>query len=316
MLTQCKVLRIASEGRSGLPTGVHYETITGTTGDLAADLIVDASGRGVAALDFLKTFGWPIPEETAIGVDIRYSSAFFAIPDSYANADFRATVSFPSAPKRVRYGYLLPTENNRWHVLLVGRGDDVPPIDGEAFLEYASELETPTIYKAIRNAKRLTEVARFAFPESLWRHFGRLGEFPSGLIVMGDGVCRFNPVWGQGMAVALEEARILRKLLATQPASPHAIATVTQTFLAQTESFIAQPWELSALPDFVFPNTRGPRPADLANKLQFYRALQRVAARDAELFRLVAEIRSLLKPTSALDTPEIQLRIEQELAAA
>jgi flavin-dependent dehydrogenase len=101
-------------------------------------------------------------------------------------------------------------------VLTVRRGEDIPPVDGDGFLAYAQQFETPSVYNAIRDAERLGEIARFGLPESKWRHFGRLAEFPRGLIPFGDAICRLNPVWGRGIAVALKEAHMLHRVLQTQ----------------------------------------------------------------------------------------------------
>ena len=108
---------------------------------------------------------------------------------------------------------MVPLEGNRWIVTLVGRHGDKPPGDLDGFLGYARQLRTPTIYDAIKGAEQLGEIARFGFPASVWRHFERIEDFPRGLLPFGDTICRFNPVYGQGMSVAAQEACLLHELL-------------------------------------------------------------------------------------------------------
>ena len=80
-------------------------------------------------------------------------------------------------------------------------------------MEFAGSLRTQTAYDAIRNARRVREIARFNLPCSVRRHFEQLDSFPRWLIPIGDSVCRFNPVFGQGMSVAAQEAVVLGQLM-------------------------------------------------------------------------------------------------------
>jgi 2-polyprenyl-6-methoxyphenol hydroxylase-like FAD-dependent oxidoreductase len=310
---QCSVSGIIGAPDGSVVTGIQYES-NGVSATLSADLVVDASGHGAPTMDFLRFTGRPLPQETTIGVDIRYSSALFAPPR--ATRDFKVIVTFPKAPQHVRYGYILPAENDLWQVLLVGRGNDTPPVHGDAYLDYAQHLETPTIYNAIRDAELVGKIHRFGFAESSWRHFGKLEDFPHRLLPLGDTICRFNPVWGQGMTVALQEANMLFHLLQTESLAQNPIAILGQAFLAETETLIADPWAMSVTPDFVYPETRGERPPDLLDKLRFQGALQRVAISDPAIYRLYVEVRHLLKPLSALETPEILRRVEEEMTVA
>jgi len=197
---------------------------------------------------------------------------------------------------------------------VIGRGKDIPPIDGNEFISYAQQLPTQTIYNAIKHAKRLTDIVPFSFPESRWRHFRQVPDFPRGLLPIGDAICRLNPVYGQGMTVAAQEACMLSDLL--QTLDRDSLAGLAPTFLTKADTLIAEPWAMSAIPDLIYPDTTGERPPDLQDRLNFQRALGRLAVLDAEIYELLVEIRHVLKPLNLLDDPSIVRRVEEEMTSA
>jgi 2-polyprenyl-6-methoxyphenol hydroxylase-like FAD-dependent oxidoreductase len=306
----CRGCQIVSDSNVQAASGISYQTDSGSIKTLASDLIVDASGNGSLTVEFLKAIDRRLPRETSIGVNTRYASALFERRDIWNN--YKGVFTFPNAPEESRGGLILPAEKNRNQVILIGRGNEIPAIDGDGFLSYARKLPTLTVYNAIRNAKRLTKIASFSFPESRWRHFAEVPDFPGGLLPIGDAICRFNPVYGQGMTVALQEADLLFNLLRTLEGNP--LTTLTPTFLTKVETLISDPWAMSAIPDFIYPETTGERPPDLENRLNFNRALGRLAARDAGIFELLTEIRQMLRPLSLLDGPSIVRRVKEEMA--
>jgi hypothetical protein len=197
-------------------------------------------------------------------------------------------------------GVMAPMEQNRWIVTLVGRHGDKPPGDLGGFLAYAYKLRTPTIYNAVKKAEQFGEIARFGFPASVRRHFDRLEEFPRGLLPLGDSMCRFNPVYGQGMSVAAQEACLLRELLRRRADEPDPLVGLATTFFAESDTLIETPWALAAVPDLAHPKTEGQRPEDLERTLKFSEALNRLAAEDAAVHKLLFEVLHLLKPQSVL----------------
>lgn len=306
-----RVLEIVGTPDGARVTGVRCQTAE-VPETIPADLVIDASKHGSLTLSFLKSTGHPLPEETTIGVDIRYATALFELRHG-ALGEFKAAVTFPKAPESVNAGYLLPVENNCYQLLLIGRGDDIPPTDGAAFLEYARKLGTPSIYNAMKGAKQRSEVARYGFPESKWRHFGLLDRFPRGLLPTGDTICCLNPVYGQGITVAVMEANAMRRLLTVNARKADPLALLSSHFLTEVEALLEDPWAMSAIPDFVYPETRGKRPKDLDDRLQFQNALIHLTTRDAGLGELLAEVRNLLKPMRVLNEPDIVRRVEAEM---
>jgi 2-polyprenyl-6-methoxyphenol hydroxylase-like FAD-dependent oxidoreductase len=293
---------------------VRYENGNGASETITADLVVDASGRGTLTLDLLRSLGRPLPEETTIGIDLGYATSIFSIPDD-ASTDWKGIMTFGQAPRNSRGGLMLPLEGNRWMVTIGGRHGDVPPGDEEGFLAYAKALRTPTIYNAISQAKRLDGVARYGFPESIRRHFERLDGFPRGLLPIGDAICRFNPVYGQGMSVAALEASLLQRLLERFENDGDPIAGLASTFFAEMQALIETPWSV-AMMDFAFPDTRGQRPADFETTLKFGIALTQLAAEDPAVHKLTLEVQHLLQPRSAYRDPALLQRVLARMAEA
>ena len=209
----CHVQELLHRPDGTAVTGARYTDPGGRTETVGADLVIDASGRGMPTLDALAALGRVPPAETTIGVDLAYASAVFAIPDD-APRDWKGVFCFPGAGRASRGSLMLPLEGHRWIVTVGGRHGDIPPGDEAGFMDYAKGLRTSTIYNAIKQAKRLGDIARFRFNESVLRHYQRLENFPRGVLPIGDAICRFNPIHGQGMSVAAQEALALKRLLA------------------------------------------------------------------------------------------------------
>jgi 2-polyprenyl-6-methoxyphenol hydroxylase-like FAD-dependent oxidoreductase len=309
---ECRVLDISTASDSAMVTGVRYESADGRQETLAADLVVDASGRGTPTLALLRSSGHPAPDEITIGIDLHYTTTSFAIPKD-APTDWRVVATYPRAPERSRGGYMLPIEGNRWMLTLSGQVGEQPPAEQSGFMEYARQLETQTIYNAIKHAERLGGFERYAYPENVWRRFDRLSAFPDRLIPIGDSICRFNPIYGHGMSVAAQEARLLSQLLKIRATGTDPLAGLPRAFFSESLPLIEAPWGMSAIPDLVYPGTRGERPADFENRLKYNRALIRTAIRDAAVQRLLAEVQQLLKPPSVLQDPAIDQLVQAEL---
>src|SRR5262249_49166435 len=126
----------------------------------------------------------------------------------------------------------------------------------------------------------------------------------------GDAICRFNPVYGQGMSAAAQEAHLLHKLLGSRAAEADSLAGLAPEFFAEAETLIETPWALAAVPDLAHPKTQGERPDDLEQSLQFGEGLNRLASEDANVHKLVMEVLHLLKPQSVLRDPEIVERVK------
>lgn len=311
----CRVVAIGATLDGNAVASVKYRTRGGKLEVLPADLVVDASGRGKPTLDFLESTGRPMPEETVIGVDFGYSTGVYTIPSDATPAQ-KLVVTMPRAPEESRMGLVLLREDGKWFAALGGRGTDTPPADGDAFIAYAASLPTSSVYDSIKDATLHGHIEQFAFPESCRRHFSNSGDFPRGLIPIADSVCRFNPVYGQGMSAAAQEAVVLRNLFAAHASDADPLAGLSSEFLSAIEAIIENPWSLAALPDLAYPDARGIRPADLEESIGHHMAITQAARHDSDLHKRLIEVLNLLQPVSALKALEgTQKAPEEEVKA-
>jgi 2-polyprenyl-6-methoxyphenol hydroxylase-like FAD-dependent oxidoreductase len=311
--SRCNVLEIVPTSDLGAAAGVRFEDMNGVTELLTADFIIDASARGVPTLTFLEACRFPLPHETSIGVDISYATATFTIPAD-APPDWKVVLVHPDPRVNSHGGLMAPLEGGRWILSVGAAHGDKPPNDHDGFMRYVGQLRTRTIYDAICHAERVGNIERFAFPASVRRHFEKLQAFPRGLLPIADVICRFNPMYGQGMSVASIEAVELKRLLGeldTQADDP--LSGLAPAFFAATSLLIDTPWDVANL-DFVYPKTRGARPEGFEGTLKFLSALNRLAARDPAVHKLMMEVQHLLRPNTVYREPEFMRQIAAEMA--
>jgi 2-polyprenyl-6-methoxyphenol hydroxylase-like FAD-dependent oxidoreductase len=276
--------------------------------ELPADLIVDASGRNSRLPEWLVELGYPAPEETRINAFLGYATRLYANPS--INGDWKLALVQAKPPDSVRGGVIVPVEGERWIATLFGSGRDYPPTDETEFLSFAGTLRTPLLHDAIANAEPLTAIHGYQRTENRWRRYERLGRFPESLVVVGDAVCAFNPVYGQGMSVAALEARVLDECLREQrrryPAGE--LVGLADRARRQIARSISTPWLMATGEDLRYPTTEGAKPGLVTRVMHRY--LDRViegATTYAGVNRAFLEVAHLLAPPSALFRPGVLL---------
>lgn len=175
-------------------------------------LVVDASGRQSQAPKWLASLKFMPPEEWRINARVGYTTRIYQQPANLA-AEWKRLYVRPTPPDDTRGGVILPEENGRWVVTLVGIAGDYPPTDEAGFLAFARSLPTPQIYQAIKDAKPLSEPFGFRRTENRMRRYDKLPQFLEGFLVIGDAVCALNPVYAQGMTAAVTGSHVLEATL-------------------------------------------------------------------------------------------------------
>jgi 2-polyprenyl-6-methoxyphenol hydroxylase-like FAD-dependent oxidoreductase len=275
---------------------------------LAADLIVAADGRSSRAPRWLTEMGFQPPEETNIGVDFAYSSAKFHIPASYDGPE-RVHVFFGPAPHFPNGAIMGEIEDRTWHLSLGGRFGDYPPSDVDGFFAFAKSIYTPRLHALIKDAELISDIKHFRFPNSVQRHYERLTAFPERFLVLGDAICSFNPIYGQGMSATALQVYELQKLLKNRAAESQGLDGLARDFFPEAAKVIATPWALTAAQDLAYPQTTGYRQPNMEESARYFAAVNQLAVEDIEVRKLVSRVFQLVEPMSVLMDEPLRSRV-------
>ena len=267
-----------------------------------ADLVVDASGRGSRTPRWLEELGYPKPREVSVQVGIGYTTRFYR-RDSSLLPDAQGIYVMPAPPTGKRGGVMVPVEGDRWMVTLAGwLGDHVASTDA-GFLDFARTLPADDIYRVIAHAQPLTDPIDHKFPATVRHQYERLDRFPERYVVIGDALCSFNPVYGQGMTVAALEAQALGAILDAR------LEDVGPRFFKRAAKMIANPWLLAVGADFQFEGVTGPRPPFIKVINRYLAQVHRLAHHDRLAVLTFVEVLMLLRPPVAMFSPRLAFRV-------
>ena len=278
---------------------------SGEQSEQQADLIVDASGAGTDILKQLAAFNFPTPRESVVQPDFAYSSGFFEIPEDWPDK-WKSILIYPKAPEGTRGGAFIPVEGRRWMVTAAGYSGDYPPTDIEGFLGFLESLPEPDVFDAVSQARLVGDLHSFKFRKGVRRHFEELKQFPKGLLVMGDGVCRANPFFGQGIAVAALEAKVLQKALQQAALVDPGMEKLSGRFFKDVAKILDISWGMAVGEDFKYPETKGKRPGNFVLTRWFKDRI--MSANDPEVANQFYRVMHFVDKPSRLASPKILYR--------
>lgn len=277
----------------------------GQTVALHADLVVDAGGRGAQSPKWLQALGYARPEESSVRCGVGYATRLYRRdPNASSNQDW--ILITPAAPRERRMGGAFPIEGDRWIVSIGGWHGDHAPSDEEGFRAFAQSLPVPGVYKIISQCEPISDIVVHKFPASLRRHYEKLDRFPDGYLVLGDAVCSFNPLYGQGMTSAALQAAELDALLRERHG---ALAGIARPFFRRAAKVIDGPWQSAVGEDFRFPETVGPK-APGTNLINAYVAMvHRATHHDPVVGAAFLKVMNLMEPATSLLRPAMMRRV-------
>lgn len=295
--------------RSGVAVGGLLSEASRVTGvrtakgeEIAADLVIDASGRRSPLAGWLSEVGAPMPTETTADCGQLYYTRWYRL-----RAD--STYAVQEGLFGADLGYLaalcFPADNGVISVTFAAHPDDEPL----RALRHASTFERvvaaiPRAAEWVAAAEPISDVSLMARLENRYRHVQ-----VDGLAAIGDSLVVTNPAFGRGVALALMEAEVVADTLDDVGLAD--IGAFTAAAYQRTRAAV-EPWFIASVATDQQRLQRRGRPPDPSADDPLS-ALFQAMQYDASIYRTFMRVANLLSPPGALLDPALHARVREVL---
>lgn len=259
-----------------------------------ASWVVDASGRGSRLPQWLRRLGVEVAEPETIDARIGYAARTFR-----GSVPVRTAVRMMATEASPTGGTALPLEGGRWLVAAEGYGAHRPERAEAAFDAFLRELPDPVLADLVSRLEPVDEVIVHRQTANRRTRYGHGRAWPGGLLVVGDALCAFNPVYGQGITVAALQGVVLRDVLRSRRARPGDSRHVQRLLRAPA----ALAWQTSTGEDRRILGLTGP--ADRVLRAWVGRVIGLSLAGDPVCARAMNDVYHLMRPPSSLLGPGV-----------
>ncbi len=316
-MSQNEVVGLQTDPHRQQATGVVMRSREGASmaeTSLAADLVVDASGRDSRAPQWLEELGYNPPRETVVNAFPGYATRIYEIPNDFP-LDWKILYVQPTPPHGKRGGIILPMEGNRWQATLIGMSQDCPPTDEEGYMEFARSLPGSRFYEVISAAKPVSPIVGYRRAENRLRHFDEMQRWLENFVVLGDAVYAFNPVYGQGMSTAAISAMELEQCLQNQRENGLGLNGLAEAFQKKLIEVISFPWQLATGEDMRWDETEGKQvnPDPSAALMQnYFDQVMWATTRNPNVLDAFYRVQNMIEAPSIFFRPDIVLQVAAE----
>lgn len=283
-------------------TGVRVRSRDGgAVQEIAADLVIDATGRAGRSDRWFTDHGWTAPRLERVKVGVRYATTH--VEARAGDLDDRAVSVSAATPEVPRGGVAILQEDDTWIVMLFSYGEQQPPLDPDGFRRASHDIVSPDLATLLADRPLLHEPRAYRFPDCRRRHFEELATPPAGYVALGDAMCSFDPTFGQGMSVAALQALALRDELSA------GLADLPTRFHHRAAAVADGAWTIVVGADLAIEGVEGERPRGHAVISRYVRRAQRVARHDPVVARASMRVTNLLAAPPSLLSPGIAWRV-------
>jgi 2-polyprenyl-6-methoxyphenol hydroxylase-like FAD-dependent oxidoreductase len=295
------VLALTSTTDRNRVTGVEVvDRETQRRTSLSADLIVDVTGRGSRAPVFLEQLGYDRPKEDEVIVHLAYACQPVRIAPGTVTENFIAVMPEPGRTKM--FG-AIHYENDTAMFAVGAMAGLEPPGNYPEMLEFAADVAPVAVLAAFADAEPLGEVTHYRVPSNRWRRYDKMRRFPAGLIVLGDAVCSFNPIYGQGMTVAAIEALVLRDCLRRGDKD------LPRRFFRASAKKIRIAWQTATGSDLALPEVKGQPPLSMRLSNAYLDRVMTAAESDPVVMLSFLRVMGMMDSPARLLLPSFVFRV-------
>lgn len=307
-------------GADGTVTGVRLSDGT----ELAADLVIDASGRRSAAPEWLSELGYGKPVETLVNAHWGYASTFVRVPENW-DPGFRALACTPygegalsPAAERRAMAMWVVEGDRRWILTVQGSAGDYPPRKEADLREFVASIGVPELEQALSEIEFPERIMIWRDTTNRMRDYAALTDRPENFFTIGDAWTAFNPVYGQGMTVAALSAKNLSQQIAEHlRAQPGTLKGLAALYYEKTSDLVEFCWSSSTALDYRIPGVEvtvdgvAQNPSASSSSLEFSDRLAAWASLDQERYIRYRETTQLVRSNEWLKDDEVVSEIKE-----
>lgn len=280
---------------------------------IETDLVVDAMGRSSRLGRWLEDEGWEPPPLQRLRIDLGYATATFRRGPELPDLVIAHAAPGPASgyrPTLCEAAALAAIEDDQWSVVVSGYGNHKPGRSPDQFIDRLKKSAPP--FREIAEACEMTtEVTPFHFSGNQRRLFRKVARFPGGLIPIGDTVASVNPIYGQGLTLALLQSKALSEYLRSNPSLNEPATHYLQT----VDHLVDTAWTLATTADLAQPHVRGPYPRGYSLSRWVSDKVLMASVIDPTLCAAFLDVLHMQRPPSTLARPALLARTAKVLAA-